>query len=260
MDQRERRKYLIRELQNDQPGYTGAEIPDDENEQRRLLRALMNVRMPGTISDEFLEVQDEYLQERNEEKGITDVDELTPAEEGIYIWQGDITALRCDAIVNAANSGMTGCYIPNHNCIDNCIHTFAGVQLRNACAKLIEEQGHEEPTGKAKITPGFNLPCKYVIHTVGPIVDGELTSEHERLLASCYRSCLDLAEKNGIRSIAFCCISTGVFGFPKKRAAEIAVGTVRKWRAEHESDMKVIFNVYSDANYRIYQEVLGISS
>ena len=257
MEQAEKRKYLIKTLLAEQPKYRDLEIPEEAAEQKRLLRSLFNVRMPGKINGDFLKVQDEYLQEVTKEKGITDLKDLTPAEEGIYLWQGDITTLRCDAIINAANSGMTGCYQPCHNCIDNCIHTYAGIQLRNACADIMEMQGHEEPTGQAKITPAFNLPCKYVLHTVGPIVQGQLTKEHEELLASCYRSCLELADKNGVKSIAFCCISTGVFMFPNERAAEIAVQTVRDYRTKTNSRIEVIFNVWKDIDYEIYRQLLG---
>jgi len=232
-------------------------IPEDAGEQKRLLRGLMNVRPAAPLDGELLRVQDEYLREAIAEKGVTDISSLTPAEEGIFLWQGDITTLRCDAIVNAANSGMTGCYQPCHGCIDNCIHTYAGMQLRLRCAELMEAQGHEEPTGQAKVTPAYNLPCKYVIHTVGPIVNGRLTQRHEEQLASCYRSCLELAEANGCGSIAFCCISTGVFGFPQRRAAEIAVQSVRSHRAERNRDTEVIFNVFKDADREIYRELLG---
>jgi len=257
MNHTERRQYLIKRLLSEQPRYEDIAVPEDSNGQRRLLRSLMNVRMPAAIGEDFLQVQDEYLTEAAREKGVTDLSELTPVEEGIYLWQGDITTLRCDAIVNAANSGMTGCYVPCHGCIDNCIHTYAGVQLRNACAQLMQKQGREEPTGRAKITPGFNLPCKYVLHTVGPIIMGELTPEDEELLASCYRSCLTLAEENGVKSIAFCCISTGEFHFPNRRAAEIAVQTVRDYRRESGSTMEVIFNVWKDIDDEIYRELLG---
>ena len=257
MEQAEKRKYLIKTLLAEQPKYRDLEIPEEAAEQKRLLRSLFNVRMPGKINGDFLKGQDEYLQEVTKEKGITDLKDLTPAEEGIYLWQGDITTLRCDAIINAANSGMTGCYQPCHNCRDNCIHTYAGIQLRNACADIMEMQGHEEPTGQAKITPAFNLPCKYVLHTVGPIVQGQLTKEHEELLASCYRSCLELADKNGVKSIAFCCISTGVFMFPNERAAEIAVQTVRDYRTKTNSRIEVIFNVWKDIDYEIYRQLLG---
>jgi len=233
------------------------EIPSDPTEQKRLLRSLFNIRMPGQIGEDFLKVQDEYLREETRRKGVAALTELTPIKPGLYLWQGDITTIACDAIVNAANSGMTGCYQPCHNCIDNCIHTYAGVQLRNACARIMERQGYEEPTGQAKITPAFNLPCKYVIHTVGPIVQGQLTKQHEDLLASCYRSCLAMAEENGCGSIAFCCISTGVFGFPQKRAAEIAVQTVREYKAQTHSNTEVIFNVFKDSDYEIYRDLLG---
>ena len=174
----------------------------------------------------------------------------------MYLWQGDITRLECGAIVNAANSGMTGCYVPCHACIDNCIHTFAGIQLRLDCAQLMERQGYEEPAGQAKITLGYNLPCDYVLHTVGPIIEDRVTPEDERLLASCYRSCLELVQQNGVESIAFCCISTGVFHFPNQRAAEIAVATVRQFKAETVSEMKVIFNVFKDLDLEIYRRLL----
>ena len=257
MNQTEKRCFLIRWLLDEQPEYRKLAIPTGEQEQRRLLRSLFNLRLPGEIGEAFLTVQDEYLQEETRQKGITELSSLTPLEPGIYLWQGDVTTLRCDAIVNAANSGMTGCYQPCHNCIDNCIHTWAGVQLRNACAALMEAQGHDEPTGQAKITPAYNLPCSHVIHTVGPVVQGRLTKRHEELLASCYRSCLELAEKNAIGSIAFCCISTGVFGFPRERAAEIAVQTAREYRAATHSGIEVIFNVFKDEDLCIYRALLG---
>ena len=257
MDQTEKRLFLIRSLLDEQPKYQGMDIPADASEQKRLLRSLFNVRMPGKISDDFISVQDEYLREEIESAGITDVSELTPVEDGIYLWQGDITTLRCDAIVNAANSGMTGCYVPCHACIDNCIHTYAGVQLRNYCAEMIEKQGHEEPIGSAKITPAFNLPCRYVLHTVGPVAAGKVTKAHRQQLASCYTSCLKLAQENGCGSIAFCCISTGVFGFPQREAAETAVRTVREYRKNNNSDIRVIFNVFKNEDYGIYKGLLG---
>lgn len=256
MEQKEKRLYLIRALLDEQPAYRDIRIPADPADQKRLLRSLFNVRMPGKISVEFLRIQDDYLREEIRQKGITDLSGLTPVQPGIWLWQGDITTLRCDAIVNAANSGMTGCYQPCHNCIDNCIHTYAGIQLRNTCAEIMERQGHEEPAGQAKITPAYNLPCKYVIHTVGPIVSGSLTAKHEALLASCYRSCLALADENRVKSLAFCCISTGIFGFPKQRAAEIAVQTVHEYKAEKNSRIEVIFNVFKDDDYRIYRDLL----
>ena len=257
MNQTEKRLFLIRSLLDEQPEYREIEIPTGQTDQKQLLRSLFNVRPPRKTGEGFLTVQNEYLQEETRNKGITGLADLEPAEPGIYLWQGDITTLRCDAIVNAANSGMTGCYQPCHNCIDNCIHTYAGVQLRNACAEIMRLQGHDEPTGQAKITPAYNLPCKYVIHTVGPIVSGSLTAGHEELLASCYDSCLKLAEEKGLKSIAFCCISTGVFGFPQQRAAEIAVKTVQDYRAKNHSSIEVIFNVFKESDHEIYRKLLG---
>ena len=257
MTQAEKRLYLIRALLNEQPRYSGIGIPTDEGEQKELLRALMNVRMPAPITEEYLRIESEYLKAETEAKGITRLGDLSPVEPHIYLWQGDITTLSCGAVVNAANSQLLGCFRPLHNCIDNCIHSAAGLELRNACAQLMEKQGYEEPTGRAKLTPGFNLPANYVLHTVGPIVEGGLTKRHEAELASCYRSCLDLAAENGISSVAFCCISTGVFGFPQERAAEIAVETVREYLNETNSDTEVIFNVFTDRDRELYRELLG---
>ena len=256
MNQAERRKFLIQKLLDEQLRYRGAEIPQDKMEQKRLLRSLFNIRRPKQIGNDFLSVQDKYLQEETAAKGITDLVDLSPVQEGIYLWQGDITTLRCDAIVNAANAGLTGCYAPCHGCIDNCIHTYAGIQLRLECAEIMQKQGHEEKTGKAKITSAYNLPCKYVIHTVGPIIYGSLTDTDKGLLASCYRSCLELAEQNGVKSIAFCCISTGEFHFPNDKAAEIAVQTVKEYKEQTGSDMEVIFNVFKDIDYEIYRGLL----
>ncbi len=259
MDQDERRIWLINYLIGENRHYKGTEIPIDIKGQKNLLRALMNVRMPGPVTEEFMEIQDSYLRTENASEGYVSLDEVTPCkkDDRIYIWQGDITRLSVDAIVNAANSQMLGCFQPLHSCIDNIIHSKAGVQLRLKCNEIMEEQGHEEPTGRAKITPAYNLPGKYVIHTVGPIVQGSLTKKHEELLASCYKSCLDIAEQNGVRSIAFCCISTGVFMFPNQRAAEIAVETVRKWLDETGSDMKIVFNVFKDIDLDIYNSIMG---
>ena len=257
MTQKERRLYLIGELLEEQPKYRGMEIPEDEANQKRLLRSLFNIRTLQPVSPDFLKVQDAYLQEETRRKGITQLADLQPVQEGIYLWQGDITTLRCDAIVNAANSQMLGCFAPCHGCIDNAIHTYAGVQLRLACGKLMQRQGHEEETGKAKITPGFNLPCRYVLHTVGPIVSGRLTQRDQQLLASCYRSCLELAEQNDVNSIAFCCISTGEFHFPHEKAAEIAIQTVKEYREHTHSKMEVIFNVFKETDLNIYRQLLG---
>ena len=212
--------------------------------------------MPEPVSEEFLQMQDAYLQEETARKGITSLEDLTPEKDNFYLWQGDITTLQCDAIVNAANSQLLGCFCPCHGCIDNAIHTFAGVQLRLACADIMLEQQHEEGTGQAKITPAFDLPCKFVLHTVGPIVQGRLTERDRELLASCYRSCLTLAEENAIKSIAFCCISTGEFHFPNDKAAEIAVQTVKEYRKQTRSKIEVIFNVFRDVDYKIYKKLL----
>ena len=256
MNQSEKRLFLIQSLLKERPEYRDLSIPSESDSQRQLLRGLMNIRAPQRTDAEFLKTQDAYLQGETAAKGITDIAGLTPIQPGLYLWQGDITTLKCDAIVNAANSGMTGCYIPNHRCIDNAIHTYAGVELRLACAELMEQQGHPEPTGQAKITPAFNLPCRYVLHTVGPIIDGRVTKEEKELLASCYRSCLELAAENGLESVAFCCISTGEFHFPNDLAAEIAVRTVKEFLKKQTSVKKVIFNVFKDLDKAIYEKQL----
>ena len=253
MTQREKREFLIQKIIDEQPRYRDLHIPVDEAGQKTLLRSLMNVRPPLPIEDDFLTVQDAYLQEETARKGVTDISDLTPVESGIYLWQGDITTLLCGAIVNAANSQMLGCFCPCHGCIDNAIHTYAGVQLRLACAEVMKKQGHEEPTGQAKLTPAYNLPCEYVLHTVGPIIYGRVTQSDREMLASCYRSCLELAQRSGIGSVAFCCISTGEFHFPNEEAAKIAVDTVRQYRRNTEE----VFNVFKDVDYEIYRELLG---
>ena len=256
MTQTERRVYLTKKLLAEQSRYQRIPVPEHTAEQKQLLRSLMNVRSPHPLPADLLAVQDDYLRETLAQRGITDLAELTPVAEGLYLWQGDITTLRCDAIVNAANSGMTGCYVPCHRCIDNCIHTYAGMQLRQECAAIMREQGREEETGRAKITGAYNLPCKYVLHTVGPIISGPLTEQDEELLASCYRSCLELAERHGIKSIAFCCISTGEFRFPNDRAAEVAVRTVKGFMRRGCGIEKVVFNVFKEIDKRIYEGLL----
>ena len=256
MNQSEKRLFLIQSLLKEQPQCRDMGIPADTNSQRQLLRGLMNIRAPRRADAAFLKTQDEYLQGETAAKGVTDIADLTPIQPGLYLWQGDITTLKCDAIVNAANSGMTGCYIPNHRCIDNAIHTYAGVELRLACAELMEQQGYPEPTGQAKITPAFNLPCRYVLHTVGPIISGRVTKADKELLASCYRSCLELAAENSLESVAFCCISTGEFHFPNDLAAEIAVQTVKEFLKKQTSVKKVIFNVFKDLDKAIYEKLL----
>lgn len=283
MNQEARRIYLIKELlkergcngvQADTPESaenSGASsesdipIPKSEQEQKEMLRGLLNIRQAAPVSEEFQKIQDSYLQEETVEKGITDAKDLSPiltTEHGqeIVLWQGDISTLRCGAIVNAANSGMTGCYVPNHKCIDNCIHTFSGVQLRNFCQDIMLKQGAQEPTGHAKLTPAYNLPCRYILHTVGPIISdpfGRVSSRDCRLLQNCYRSCLELAEQHEIEIIAFCCISTGEFHFPNEKAAEIAVDTVLGFFKENTKVRKVIFNVFKDYDREIYKKLLG---
>ena len=256
MNQAERRLYLIRYLLAEDRRLAGMEIPPDKKGQEDLLRALMNIRPPKPADSEFLSVQDAYLREERDARGTTDASTLTPVRDNLCLWQGDITTLAACGIVNAANSALLGCFHPLHGCIDNIIHSRAGVQLRLACNRLMEAQGHEEPTGRAKITPAYNLPSRYVLHTVGPVITGRVTGEDERLLASCYRSCLALAAENGLESLAFCCISTGEFHFPNRLAAETAVQTVEDWTRETESGMKVIFNVFKDTDLQIYREIL----
>lgn len=259
MTQSEKRLYLVKGLLSEQPRYRHIEIPDNPEEQKQLLRSLMNLRPPAPIGAEFLKVQDEYLSAEIREKGITDSRALpaSPINSRLVLWRGDITTLKTDAIVNAANSALRGCFIPCHSCVDNIIHSVSGIQLRLACDELMTRQGHEEPTGKAKITPAFNLPCRYVLHTVGPIVQGRLTERHCRELADCYQSCLELAAAKGLDSVAFCCISTGEFHFPQEKAAEIAVRTVADFLQREKKPERVIFNVFKQEDYHIYKRLLG---
>ena len=254
MDHNEKRKYLIEYLLRE-GGYDIA-FPDGEEEQKRLLRSLFNVRMPKDVPEEFLRVQDEYLSEAVAAAGVTDSADFYYKDD-LALWRGDITTLVIDAIVNAANSQMLGCFAPCHACIDNCIHTYSGIQLRRDCYEIMQKQGHEEPTGGAKITKAYNLPCKYVLHTVGPIVYGRLTDEHKRALASCYESCLALADEHALKSVAFCCISTGEFCFPNEEAAAIAVKTVKEYKKRTHSAIKVVFNVFKEKDYVIYKRILG---
>ena len=252
-------------------------IPSTLEERQRMMRALMNVWSsesiqaclegrvatnedevnvwePRPISEDFLKMQDAELQMQCEDKGVVEISDITPQTSDILLWQGDITRLKVDAIVNAANAQALGCWAPLHNCIDNCIHSAAGIQLRKECADKM--QGRLLATGDAIITKGYNLPAKHVIHTVGPIIpDGIPTKEQEEQLAACYRSCLDLAEKNGLESIAFCCISTGVFHFPNQRAAEIAIETVKSY--PRHSLKTIVFNVFLDKDRDIYEQLLG---
>ena len=258
MTQEERCIYLIRTMQKEMPQYRGIVIPEEGAEQKRLLRSLMNVRPPMPASSDFLAVQDMYLSEENAARGILDGADLAPVKGNsrICLWQGDITRLKTGAIVNAANRALLGCFRPCHSCIDNIIHTCAGIQLRLACNEIMEAQGCEEPAGSAKLTPGFNLPCDFILHTVGPVITGPLQRTDCRMLADCYRSCLELAAENHITSVAFCCISTGVFRFPQERAAEIAVETVAGFLEQNESVRQVIFDVYTDKDMAIYRRIL----
>ena len=258
MTHAEQRIWLIEQLLAERSDAADVKVPSDEKGQKDLLRGLMNIRMPEPISDEFLKVQDEYLTAENEADGIVRIEDLEPfgADERICLWQGDMSRLAVDAVVNPANSGFTGCYQWLHSCLDNILGSKAGIELRLCCNEIIEKQGYPEPTGQAKITPAFTLPAKYSIHTVGPIVRHRLTKENEEDLASCYRSILKLADEKGLSSVAFCCISTGVFMFPNERAAEIAVETVRDYLDSTGSRIKVIFNVFKDIDYLFYKNLL----
>ena len=245
--------WICRYLLDENPRYRQMAIPENLEERQQLMRSLLNIRMPMPVTQEFLQAQDAEIQAQLADKGVVEIN-----RQGLVEWQGDITSLKVDAIVNAANSRMLGCFVPMHRCIDNAIHSAAGVQLRLACQEMM--QGGEEPTGSARITPGFNLPAKYVLHTVGPIVTtARPLRQQEVQLASCYRSCLELADKNGLDSIAFCCISTGEFRFPNDLACEIAVRTVREYLASHpETNLKtIVFNTFKDIDHELYRNALA---
>ena len=255
--------FLVEEFKADSVQYKDLQTPEDTEGKRRILRSLMNIRMPRKMDEAVLTVQDEYLQERIRENGIVELADIPVIRDRMSIWQGDITRLAVDAIVNAANSQMLGCFVPMHTCIDNCIHTFAGVQLRAECARQMEQlksrygRDYEQPTALPMLTDAYNLPARKVIHIVGPIVQGRLTTSLENDLAACYRNTLDMCLENGLKSVAFCCISTGVFHFPNKRAAEIAVQTVTGWLSEHPGGMeRVIFNVFKDEDKAYYEQLL----
>jgi len=263
MTQEQRLDTLVEAFKADSVQYKDLQTPADTEGKRRILRSLMNIRMPKKLDDSVLAVQDEYLRERISENGIVTLAEIPVIRNGMSIWQGDITRLAVDAIVNAANSQMLGCFVPMHTCIDNCIHTFAGVQLRAECSRQMNQlrikygKDYEQPTAVPMLTDGYNLPAKKIIHIVGPIVEERLTSALEKELADCYRNTLDLCAENGLRSVAFCCISTGVFHFPNKRAAEIAVSTVDSWLIQHPGSMeRVIFNVFKDEDKKYYEELI----
>ena len=264
MGQEERLAWLVAWLVADDPRWAEAQaagelqVPEGERELERLWRSLVNVREPRPVTDDYLEVEDAYLAARREGRGVVHL----PASDEPIVWQGDITRLAVDGIVNAANSQLLGCFVPCHGCIDNAIHTAAGVRLRLACDELMRAQGAPEPCGRAKVTPGFNLPAAHVLHTVGPIVRGAAPTLRNRSdLASCYRSCLDLASEEGLRSVAFCCISTGEFRFPNRQAARIAVAEVRRWseaaHAEGRLVPTVVFNVFKGQDRLLYEELLG---
>ena len=263
MTQNGRLDFLVEEFKADSVQYKDLQTPEDTEGKRRILRSLMNIRTPRKMADAVLTVQDEYLQERIRENGIVELADIPIIRDRMSIWQGDITRLAVDAIVNAANSQMLGCFVPMHTCIDNCIHTFAGVQLRAECARQMEQlksrygRDYEQPTALPMLTDAYNLPARKVIHIVGPIVQGRLTTSLENDLAACYRNTLDMCLENGLKSVAFCCISTGVFHFPNKRAAEIAVQTVTGWLSEHPGGMeRVIFNVFKDEDKTYYEQLL----
>ena len=266
-------KELLARFKRDSVRYSAMEVPDEPESQRAALRSLMNIRMPRPLDAQTLRLQDEYLSLRAREKGVVALADIptiaaqygsdAPFADVISLWQGDITRLAVDAIVNAANSQMLGCFVPMHSCIDNCIHTFAGVQLRAACARQMEalraEHGedYEQPTAVPMLTDAYNLPAKKVIHVVGPIVSGALNEALERELTACYVNTLELCRENGLRSVAFCCISTGVFRFPADRAAALAVRAVRAWLAGHPDAMdRVVFNVFRDEDRLIYERLL----
>lgn len=261
MNRMERLQYLNQILLEEMPEYRAqaAQFPEEDTAQRRLLRSLMNVRPPMPLKREFLQVQDEVLSEEREAKGVVDADALpaTAANPQIAVWQGDITRLKVDAIVDADNSALLGCFCPCHGCIDNAIHSAAGLQLRDACNTLMTAQGHPEPNGRAKLTGAYNLPARYILHTVGPIVRGRVTRRDRQELAACYRSCLELAAEHDLETVAFCCISTGEFHFPNQEAAEIAVKTVTDFLRHNTSIRKVIFNVFKDLDADIYRNLLG---
>lgn len=257
MTQEQRLDDLISYLMAERKEYGNIGVPSSLPDKRSLLRSLMNVRPPVPISKDFLKMQDEYLQCRLAERGIAYKKDLMPVQTGLYLWQGDITTLEVDAIVNAANGQMLGCFVPCHGCIDNAIHTYAGIQLRLECARIMAGQRQEEPVGKAKITKAYNLPCRYVLHTVGPFICGSVTPNDQKLLGNCYCSCLDLAAEKALHSVAFCCISTGEFHFPNELAAQIAIRTVRTWQQQNPGKIEVIFNVFKDSDYAIYRRLLG---
>ncbi|MDO4910792.1 MAG: protein-ADP-ribose hydrolase [Corynebacterium sp.] len=261
MNRAEEINFLVEYLVNEMPTFRDQveALPKDEQTQRYLLRALMTVRPPLPLDEEFLRVQDSLLSAETVDKGVVLAADLPewPGQPGIALWQGDITRLKADAIVDADNDRLLGCFVPGHACIDNAIHSAAGLQLRDECNQIMQAQGHPEPTGSAKLTGGYNLPATHVLHTVGPIISGELRQEDRDLLASCYRSCLEVAAEHNLATVAFCCISTGEFRFPNEEAARIAIRTVKEFLQSPTSVRKVIFNVFKDTDAKIYEELLS---
>lgn len=261
MNRLEQIRYLNNILLQEMPAYQiqAEQFSQSEEEQRILLRSLMNVRPPMPLKLEFLEVQDMLLSAEREEKRVIDGNRLpvTAKNPRLVLWQGDITRLAVDAIVDADNNALLGCFCPCHNCIDNAIHSAAGLGLRDECNQIMQKQGHPEPNGQAKLTRGYNLPARYVLHTVGPIINERVTRRDCDELASCYRSCMELAEQHGLSNIAFCCISTGEFHFPNREAAKIATNTISEFLRHNTTIRRVIFNVFKDIDKKIYRELLG---
>ena len=246
--------YLINYLAKENKINIG-ELPSNEIELKNLFRSLINMRPPNNISEDYLKIEDEFLQEELDKKLITNIENLKPIKNNLYIWKGDITTLKIDAIVNAANSSMLGCFYPMHKCIDNAIHSAAGTRLRLFCRDIINKSGGYLETGEAKITPAFNLPCKYVLHTVGPIIKDKVSKKDEELLSLCYKSCLNLVVENNIESVAFCCISTGEFRFTNDLAVDIALSSVNNFLKENkERNIKIVFNVFKDIDYELYNK------
>lgn len=246
--------YLINYLAKESKINIG-ELPSNKIELKNLFRSLINIRPPNNISEDYLKIEDEFLQEELDKKLITNIENLKPIKNNLYLWKGDITTLKIDAIVNAANSAMLGCFYPMHKCIDNAIHSSAGTRLRLFCRDIINQWGGYLETGDAKITPAFNLPCKYVLHTVGPIIKDKVSKKDEELLSLCYKSCLNLVVENNIESVAFCCISTGEFKFPNDLAVDIALSSVNDFLKENkERNIKIVFNVFKDIDYELYNK------
>lgn len=252
--------YILQELMKEKPEYTAFSPPDDKETKRRLVRMMLNARPVKPVSQTFIRALDKELTLQLQEKGIIDSNQLPACttDRRLKLWQGNITRLKADAIVNAANSALLGCFHPGHHCIDNAIHSAAGIQLREECHRIMQKQGHPEPTGTAQITNGYNLPVSYVIHTVGPIIHEKVTEKEEAELSACYTSSLTLACEKGLHSLAFCCISTGEYRFPGEQAAGIAIRTVQNYLNEHSATtlQSIIFNVFKDNDYRFYHQLL----